>query len=85
MACLAGAPAPATGDAGSTGAGRGPATGPTGAVPAAPAAPPAEAAPVTAARLRAEDLLTRFAVQAEQLAATLKEATAAFATMGDPA
>src|SRR5690606_6130672 len=56
-----------------------------GTVPSPPPAPLAEAAPITTARLRAEDLLTRFAVQAEQLTATLQEATAAFTTMTDPA
>lgn len=40
--------------------------------------------PVTAARLRADDLLTRFAVQSEQLEETLRSATEAFATMTDP-
>ncbi|MFB9801702.1 hypothetical protein ACFFN5_14325, partial [Streptomonospora salina] len=45
----------------------------------------AGAGPVTEARLRAEDLLTRFSVQAEQLAATLGTAREAFATMTDPA
>ena len=41
--------------------------------------------PVTLARLRADDLLTRFAVQAEQLNTTLEAATEAFSTMSDPA
>ena len=50
------------------------------------AAKPAQGTePVTAARLRADDLLTRFAVQADQLGATLESATRAFATMSDPA
>src|SRR5699024_8684620 len=44
-----------------------------------------EAEPVTAARLRADDLLTRFAVQSEQLTRTLQKATEAFTTMTDPA
>ncbi|MEE2048129.1 hypothetical protein Q7689_32880, partial [Nocardiopsis tropica] len=53
--------------------------------PAPGASPAPGAEPVTAARLRADDLLTRFAVQSEQLTATLRAATEAFSTMTDPA
>ncbi|GHD17405.1 hypothetical protein GCM10007147_06510 [Nocardiopsis kunsanensis] len=52
--------------------------------PDPPTHPGGQGEPVTAARLRADDLLTRFAVQSEQLEATLRGATEAFATMTDP-
>ncbi|MFC6005279.1 hypothetical protein ACFPZ0_27505, partial [Streptomonospora nanhaiensis] len=52
---------------------------------ASPASGAGGATPVTSARLRADDLLVRFSVQAEQLTATLAAATDAFAAMTDPA
>ncbi|MCK9869348.1 hypothetical protein MRI28_06715, partial [Nocardiopsis dassonvillei] len=52
---------------------------------AAGSSPSFSTEPVTSARLRADDLLTRFAVQSEQLTATLRSATEAFSTMTDPA